>query len=245
MDDDRPMTIGRFAELSGLSIHALRHYDDVGLLRPAEVDRGSGYRRYRRDQVRIARLIRALRWVDLPVDDVRTVLEDLDGGRSRQTLMRHRERLQRRKNHLDARISDVDRFLQEGLTMPTDRAGCRPVQIKITVEDMAAAIAFYREAFGFRYDVTRRTEDEDHSSFVFGTYGQDGFFLIHLQADPGEVDRLGPSTFGLLVDDLETVHARAIGAGGTEVVAPCNPEGMPRASAIRDPSGNWVWLYQD
>jgi predicted enzyme related to lactoylglutathione lyase len=93
--------------------------------------------------------------------------------------------------------------------------------------------------------VTRRTEDEDHSSFVFGTYGQDGFFLIHLQDDPGEVDRLGPSTFGLLVDDLETVHARAIGAGGTEVVSPRSPEGMPRASAIRDPSGNWVWLYQD
>jgi predicted enzyme related to lactoylglutathione lyase len=129
--------------------------------------------------------------------------------------------------------------------MPTHHVGCRPVQIKIAVEDMAGAIAFYREAFGFRYEVTRRTENEDHSSFVFGTYGQDGFFLIHLQDDPGEVDRLGPSTFGLLVDDLETVHARAIGAGGTEVVSPCTPEGMPRASAIRDPSGNWVWLYQD
>jgi predicted enzyme related to lactoylglutathione lyase len=116
--------------------------------------------------------------------------------------------------------------------MPTHHVGCRPVQIKIAVEDMAGAIAFYHEAFGFRYEVTRRTENEDHSSFVFGTYGQDGFFLIHLQDDPGEVDRLGPSTFGLLVDDLETVHARAIGAGGTEVVSPCTPEGMPRASAF-------------
>ncbi|MGH3462964.1 MAG: MerR family transcriptional regulator [Kribbellaceae bacterium] len=32
----------------------------------------SGYRRYRRDQVRTARLIRALRWVALPVDEIRT-----------------------------------------------------------------------------------------------------------------------------------------------------------------------------
>lgn len=40
------MTIGRFAHLSGLTVHALRHYDDVGLLTPDVVDPASGYRRY-------------------------------------------------------------------------------------------------------------------------------------------------------------------------------------------------------
>jgi DNA-binding transcriptional MerR regulator len=245
MADDGPMTIGRFADLSGLSIHALRHYDDVGLLIPDEVDPSSGYRRYRREQVRTARLVRALRWVDLPIDDVRAVIGDSDGELTRQTLNRHRQRLERRRGRLAAQITDVDRFLEEGLTMAPDKPGCRPVQIKIAVEDMTASIAFYREAFGFRYDVTRRTEDEDHSSFVFGTYGQDDFFLIHLLDDTGEVDRPGPSTLGLLVDDLAAVHARAIAAGGTEVVSPRSPEGMPRCSAVRDPSGNWVWLYQD
>jgi DNA-binding transcriptional MerR regulator len=37
-DDDELLTIGRFAHLTGLSQHALRHYDDVGLLVPAVVD---------------------------------------------------------------------------------------------------------------------------------------------------------------------------------------------------------------
>lgn len=46
------MTIGRFAQLSGLSIHALRHYDDVGLLEPAVVDAATGYRRYRAGRFR-------------------------------------------------------------------------------------------------------------------------------------------------------------------------------------------------
>ncbi|WP_132117442.1 MerR family DNA-binding transcriptional regulator [Actinocrispum wychmicini] len=32
------LTIGRFARLTGLSIHALRHYDDVSLLIPAHTD---------------------------------------------------------------------------------------------------------------------------------------------------------------------------------------------------------------
>lgn len=39
--------IGRFARLAGLSIGALRHYDELDLLRPADVDRFTGYRRYR------------------------------------------------------------------------------------------------------------------------------------------------------------------------------------------------------
>lgn len=49
-------SVGRFAQLSGLSIHALRHYDDVGLLEPAVVDADTGYRRYRRGQIPRARL---------------------------------------------------------------------------------------------------------------------------------------------------------------------------------------------
>lgn len=195
MSDDELVTIGHFARLSGLSVHALRHYDDVGLLAPAAVDPDTGYRRYRHDQT-------------------------------------------------TARLGDVDRFLEEGITMPTVQTGARPVQLKVTVDDGAAAIAFYQQAFGFRYDVTRRTGDGDHSSFLFGTYGRDNFFLLHLLDDPDDTDRLGPATFGLLVDDLDATHARAVAAGGTEVVTPHSPEGMPRCSAVKDPSGNWIWLYQ-
>ena len=36
------LPIGAFARLSGLTIKALRHYDEIGLLRPAEVDERTG-----------------------------------------------------------------------------------------------------------------------------------------------------------------------------------------------------------
>ena len=51
MDDDL-LPIGRFARLAGLSVGALRHYDELDLLRPAEVDEITGYRRYRREPAR-------------------------------------------------------------------------------------------------------------------------------------------------------------------------------------------------
>lgn len=243
MDDEELMTIGRFARISGLSIHTLRHYDDVGLLAPAQVDQATAYRRYRRDQVRAARLIQALRWIDLPVEEVRQVLVDPAGDQARRILDKHRDRLTRQAGHLAARIADAERYLEKGISMPAT-AGCRPVQIKLAVIDTDEAIAFYREAFGFRYDVTRRTEDADYSSFVFGSFGQDNFFLLHLKADLTEADRPGPTTFGLLVEDLDVFHSQALAAGGTEVAPPHNPEGMPRCSAVKDPSGNWIWLYQ-
>jgi hypothetical protein len=43
---DELLGIGAFAMLSGLTVTALRHYDEIGLLRPAQVDGSSRYRFY-------------------------------------------------------------------------------------------------------------------------------------------------------------------------------------------------------
>lgn len=239
---DELVTIGRFARLSGLSVHTLRHYDDVGILAPAAIDATTGYRRYRRDQVRQARLIQALRWVDLPIEEIREALGDESGEAVRQVLSRHRGRLERNQGLAKAQIADIDYYLEKGLSM-TPATGTRPVQLKIAVDDLDEAIAFYQQAFGFHYDVTRRTDDGDYSSFMFSKYGAPDFFLIHL-LDDSALDRPGPTTFGLLVEDLDATHQRALAAGATEVTRPHDAQGMPRNSSVKDPSGNWIWLYQ-
>ena len=102
---------------------------------------------------------------------------------------------------------------------------CRPVQIKIAVDDAGEAVTFYSDAFGIRYDVIRRTEKGDVSSLVFGKPGHDDFFLLVLIARGDDVgDRpSGTSTIGLLVDELDAAHTYAVAAGGTELVAPHDP----------------------
>jgi len=62
------------AALSGLSISALRFYDAADVLTPAVVEPASGYRRYRPDQLRTARLIARLRRAGLPVPAIRAVV---------------------------------------------------------------------------------------------------------------------------------------------------------------------------
>lgn len=125
----------------------------------------------------------------------------------------------------------------------TPATSARPVQLKIAVDDLDEAIAFYQHAFRFHYDISRRTDEEDYSSFLFGKYGQSDFFLIHL-LDASAVDRPGPSTFGLLVEDLDATHRQALAAGAKAVIEPHGAQGMPSNSAVKDPSGNWIWLYQ-
>lgn len=245
VDRNELITIGRFAEISGLSVHTLRHYDDVGLLTPAAVDGTSGYRRYRRDQVGLARLIQALRRVDLPIDDVRRLLADPAGPDTTDILTRHRDRLIAQHAEMTTQIDDVEDFIKRGIAMPATTKA-RPSQMKIAVDDTDEAVTFYQRAFGLRYDVIRRTQDATYSAFVFSEYPADDFFMLVLQPrDAADAERAGDSTIGFLVDDLDGAHAAAIAAGGSELVAPRDAEGMPRNSAVKDPSGNTVWLYEN
>src|SRR3954471_19045837 len=73
------MTIGDFARATGLTPKALRLYDEMGLVRPAEGDEYSGYRYYRDDQLDRARLVAQLRFVGMPLDRIRH-LADLPAG---------------------------------------------------------------------------------------------------------------------------------------------------------------------
>jgi DNA-binding transcriptional MerR regulator len=108
------MTIGRFAQLSGLTVKALRYYDETGLLPPAHVDPDTGYRWYRPGQARRAATISALRSAGLPLEDVRRAVDDPD--RLQDELERWRTGLTQERARQDeaiaaavATLADYDR----------------------------------------------------------------------------------------------------------------------------------------
>jgi DNA-binding transcriptional MerR regulator len=68
------MSIGEFARDSRLSAKALRLYDELGLLPPARVDEVSGYRFYEPGQLKQARLIAALRQLQVPLAEIKAIL---------------------------------------------------------------------------------------------------------------------------------------------------------------------------
>jgi DNA-binding transcriptional MerR regulator len=94
--EDPRLTIGQFSRRSLLSPKALRLYDSQGLLVPAEVDTGTGYRRYRESQVPDARLIARLRMLDMPLAEVARVLA-VTGDRRGDEVVAWWDRMERRR----------------------------------------------------------------------------------------------------------------------------------------------------
>jgi DNA-binding transcriptional MerR regulator len=80
--DEHLLTSGAFARRSRLSRKALRLYERIGLLVPAEVDGLNGYRRYRPEQLEAARLIVWLRRLDMPLPLVAEFLAAPDADRA-------------------------------------------------------------------------------------------------------------------------------------------------------------------
>jgi DNA-binding transcriptional MerR regulator len=85
------LRIGDFARLGRVTVKALRHYDEEGLLRPADVDRVSGYRFYTPDQLIALSRILQLKDLGFPLTEIRALLAE--PGRLSKALVSRRGEL--------------------------------------------------------------------------------------------------------------------------------------------------------
>jgi len=133
------LTIGEFSRMTHLSVKALRHYHDVGLLEPADIDNSSGYRLYAATQVPTAQLIRRFRDLDMPLDDVRSVLAAPDTAARNAAIAAHLERMEYRLEQTRATVASLRALLQESLSHSA-------VEFRTVASTAALAI---REPVGF------------------------------------------------------------------------------------------------
>ena len=103
MDDDL-LPIGMFSRASSLSIKTLRAYHESGILVPARVDPQTGYRIYTVDQLADAAIVQRLRRLDLPLEQVRAVLEARDPETTRRVLGEHRREMQLRLEETEVHL---------------------------------------------------------------------------------------------------------------------------------------------
>ena len=72
------LKIGDFSKLSRVSVRMLRYYDEIGLLKPAEIDRFTDYRYYSEAQLPTVCRITALRDMGFGLADVCAILPIYD-----------------------------------------------------------------------------------------------------------------------------------------------------------------------
>jgi DNA-binding transcriptional MerR regulator len=105
------LNIGEFSKMTHLSVKALRHYHDVGILEPAAIDPHSGYRSYDADQVTSAQVIRRLRDLGMPLDSIRAVLIAPDLAARNREIAAHLERMERQLEQTQAAVSGLRALL--------------------------------------------------------------------------------------------------------------------------------------
>jgi DNA-binding transcriptional MerR regulator len=98
------LTIGEFADQTRPTAKALRIYDEIGLLRPADVDPSNGHRRYGAGQVRLARLIGLLRGADMSLAGIGLLLADLDRDHDLATARLERHLIELEARHTSRRL---------------------------------------------------------------------------------------------------------------------------------------------
>ena len=107
------LTIGRFADATGLTAKALRHYDDIGLLVPARIDPDNGYRYYDAAQVEVAVPIRRLRALELPLDEIKGLV-DADGDALRDSLAAHGYRVAEEARDKQSLLLELSALVEGG-----------------------------------------------------------------------------------------------------------------------------------
>ena len=143
------LQIGEFSRLSRISVRMLRHYDQVGLLKPVEQDAQTGYRRYAVSQLAEANRITVLRDLGFPIREIGRLAHADDGELARALDDRARE-LEEGIGREQRRLADLRRFRQEV------EAGGAAISCEVTLVSVPSyqVVALRMELAG--YDEERR-----------------------------------------------------------------------------------------
>ena len=101
------MSVKEFAELTGVSVRTLHYYDEINLLKPAEIDENNGYRFYDRTALERMQEILFYRELDFPLKSICEILSSPDYDKQK-ALSEQKKLLILKKERLERIISAID-----------------------------------------------------------------------------------------------------------------------------------------
>lgn len=114
------MQIKEFAEQIGVSVRTLHYYDEIGLLKPSEVDAQNGYRFYDERSLERMQEILFYRELDFSLKTIAQILSSPDYDKQ-QALTRQRKLLLAKKERLERLIDALDSMEKgEGFMKPNN-----------------------------------------------------------------------------------------------------------------------------
>ena len=102
-------TVNQLAQLAGISVRALHHYDEIGLLKPAFTG-DNRYRYYGEEELLRLQQILIHRELDIPLAEIGAILDAPDFDKV-QTLQQQRERLEEQARRYAGMVKTIDRTI--------------------------------------------------------------------------------------------------------------------------------------
>lgn len=191
--------IGDFSRIARVSCRLLRYYDELGLLKPAQLERDSGYRYYSASQLARLNRILVLKELGLSLEEIARVLDsNLSGAELRGMLMVRRNDAQRalaeemeRLRHIESRIAQID--TEGGLSADDVIMRSEPAQQLLSMRRVVPSFAAAR-------DLIRELSE---SLRALNSKGVLGRLTAIAHAQEFEVDRIDVEVGFVLQGDLQ------------------------------------------
>jgi DNA-binding transcriptional MerR regulator len=156
----------------------LRHYHELGLLEPVDVDLDSGYRRYAPEQIVRAQIIRRFRDLDMPLDDIQVVLQARDVETRNRVIANHLARLESNLARTQDTVASLrgllDRPQDTSVTIDHRHVAATPAAFIADIVDTAEVVAWYRGAMG-EVAATLSAQDITPAGPIGGVYDTELF----------------------------------------------------------------------
>jgi MerR family transcriptional regulator, thiopeptide resistance regulator len=198
-------TVGTVAELAGVSVRTLHHYDEIGLLEPSERS-PAGYRLYAVDDLRRLQQILFYRELGFGLDEIAAILAD--PGRGAEDHLRRQHRLLRaRINRHHAMVSAIEKEME-----------ARQMGIALTAEEQLAVFGENYQGEDFAAEAEQRWDDTDgyrESQRRTPAYTRDDWIQMKAETEVNEhgfVDamRSGEAADGAAAMALAEAHRQGI-----------------------------------
>ena len=182
------MPIKEFASLSGVSVRTLHYYDEIGLLKPAYVDKHTGYRYYNDQSLLRMQQILFYRELDFSLTNIQEILTSPNYNKSK-ALAEQKKLLTLKKERLERLIAAIDGAMK-GENVMNAFSNNEYDSYKAEVTEKWGKTDAYRE----HTEKTRNYTQDKWQSAVDG--------LDHIFADFAEAKKSGESAGSARVQEL-------------------------------------------
>ena len=105
--------IGEFSKMVQVSVPTLRYYDQVGLLKPVEVDRSTGYRYYSASQLPRLHRILALKGLGFSLEQIAVMIDGITPEQMRGMLLLRQAQINQQIAEAQSQLTEVEARLQQ------------------------------------------------------------------------------------------------------------------------------------